>query len=292
MHVIQKSWVCCPPQGDLASCPFCGVDQPSKLHLDRHGYYVCQNKPEELRTFYRKDQFIQHVKNVHIRPRDIARAEQKGSDIMPLAGQLAITWFRDAPSLPPDDPALKCGFCGKQFDTWTDRSDHVHDHFAEDELDRHTWWAERLAAPLPYIQVNFGYSDRYRCLNCQGVYPKPSHHRTCRIWSCRFLKDYRSLTTVSDGTSTCNLCPDLRLISNNEPPHFEQSHRYRICDQSIFSHEHNFHLHLHEAHGVHPTALKSKFLKAFCREIPATLEPVMVEFLPWERPSIRVDDLR
>ena len=135
VHIPEELWVCCPRTGDFPSgCPFCEKNHPSPSHLADHNYLSCQQKPLSERTFHRKDQFLQHISQLHrISP------EQKPARLT----ELENAWRQPLP-LEIGHRALHCGFCGQNFATYQDRSDHVAHHFAGG-LDMMCWWKDRIS---------------------------------------------------------------------------------------------------------------------------------------------------
>jgi hypothetical protein len=135
VHMPEELWVCCPRTGEFPTrCPFCEKTHPSPAHLADHNYLSCQEKPLSKRTFARKDQFLQHISQVH--------RVSPGQKPARLA-ELELAWRHPL----PDDisrQALHCGFCGEDFDTYQERTLHVARHFAEG-ADMMSWWRDRVS---------------------------------------------------------------------------------------------------------------------------------------------------
>lgn len=78
-------------------------------------------RPGAERTFYRRDNLEQHLKNFHyVSHNDVVK-------------HLATEWKVEAPPLPLDHPYLRCQFCGKAEPTWEMRVEHVAAHFKDDD---------------------------------------------------------------------------------------------------------------------------------------------------------------
>ncbi|RNJ60991.1 hypothetical protein D7B24_005080 [Verticillium nonalfalfae] len=74
-----------------------------------HNFEVCIDRPPEERSFYRKDHLIQHLKAVHHVKLDPSLMERWRQTIQ--------------------DIKSSCGFCGLLMTSWTERADHLADHF-------------------------------------------------------------------------------------------------------------------------------------------------------------------
>ena len=133
VHVPQTLYVCNPPYSLLrpAVSPYDGSSYPSDEQLAFHGHFSCRQKPEEERTFYRKDYLRQHLKQKH--------KVERGFDISNLLNE----WRIPAEPLQLGDPALHCGFCGFQVETWRERVGHVAQHF-KNGFHWVDWWPERI----------------------------------------------------------------------------------------------------------------------------------------------------
>ncbi|PSN69606.1 hypothetical protein BS50DRAFT_291692 [Corynespora cassiicola Philippines] len=135
IHLPRELWICCPRTGQFPErCPFCERSRPSPSHLADHQYISCQEKPLSQRTFDRQDYFLQHISHVHrVSP------SQKPQRL----AELAEAW-KTPILLREGDRALHCGFCGLNFGTYTERTEHVGRHFDEG-LDMMSWWAGRVS---------------------------------------------------------------------------------------------------------------------------------------------------
>jgi hypothetical protein len=135
IHMPEELWVCCPRTGEFPKrCPFCEKGHPSPAHLADHNYLSCQEKPLSERTFALKDQFLQHISQVHrVSP------GQKPARLT----ELENAWRHPLPA-EISRQALHCGFCGATFATYQDRTTHVGRHFGEG-ADMMSWWRDRVS---------------------------------------------------------------------------------------------------------------------------------------------------
>lgn len=121
LHLPLERWVCSLqgpgtetsnyPLQDHAEpcCMYCGKAAPDNIHMREHGFFACQERRVEERTFYRKDHLVQHLRLVH--------------------NAIFVHRTMDAWRVPMPDIKSRCGFCGISMTTWTDRIDHISDHF-------------------------------------------------------------------------------------------------------------------------------------------------------------------
>lgn len=135
VHIQEELWVCCPRTGQFPKrCPFCEKRSPSPAHLADHNYLLCQEKPLSERTFGNRDQFLQHISQMHrVDP------AQKPARLT----ELLDAWRQPLP-MNIDHKALHCGFCGIVFKSYQERTTHVGRHFSEGE-DMMSWWPERIS---------------------------------------------------------------------------------------------------------------------------------------------------
>jgi hypothetical protein len=116
LHLPLERWVCAlhgpraskPDSTDLC-CVFCGEIAPTDAHLEAHHYSTCQDRDLDERTFHRKDHLVQHLRLVHDAKYD--------------------SWSMKSWSIPMPDIKSRCGFCGLEMETWSERTDHLADHF-------------------------------------------------------------------------------------------------------------------------------------------------------------------
>lgn len=144
VHMPVRSWVCCSSDAtEYKQCPFCCRSEPDVTHLVNHRFFSCHEKPQDDRTFSRKDHFIQHVKNTHIvmsseHSRD--KEGHKNATISDRLQLLAQEWYQRPPELGPGSPALYCGFCATHLECqWTDRVEHMTNHFKSDGFTQDRW---------------------------------------------------------------------------------------------------------------------------------------------------------
>ena len=151
-HMPEELWVCCPRTGEFPNrCPFCAKTDPSPSHLADHNYMTCQERPLSERTFSHKDFFLQHVSHEH----KISLTEKP----VRLA-ELLEAWRHPLP-LKQGHQALHCGFCGLDFATYRERTEHVAGHFMAG-LDMMSWWTGRISHEVvipemsrnPYVSVS------------------------------------------------------------------------------------------------------------------------------------------
>jgi hypothetical protein len=137
VHMPRETWTCNHPSvGYLPElCPYDLTEFPTASHLASHRHDTCIRSHPDARTFYRKDNLLQHLRGTHR---------------VPDTAQMATTiesWRESVPPLIPTDPALHCGFCGTTLAGWDDRVAHVREHFKEGKqfVD---WWPFRLNTTL------------------------------------------------------------------------------------------------------------------------------------------------
>ncbi|KAL7917866.1 hypothetical protein ACQKWADRAFT_305660 [Trichoderma austrokoningii] len=116
LHLALEQWICLPtgPKrwdlGDLSpKCSLCDERDPSNDHLQSHRISDCIAKPISLRSFHRKDHLHQHLRLAHGVNRIILSMNSWSSKLSEVKS--------------------RCGFCEETFSLWTDRNDHLADHF-------------------------------------------------------------------------------------------------------------------------------------------------------------------
>ena len=115
LHLVLENWTCLPfgplysPPSEGARCALCDELNPSDAHLESHHVRSCTVKPTSARSFFRKDHLRQHLRLAH-----------NINNIIPsMQGwKSKITRIKS-----------RCGFCGDTFELWSDRNDHLTDHF-------------------------------------------------------------------------------------------------------------------------------------------------------------------
>ncbi|KAF2635723.1 hypothetical protein P280DRAFT_436648 [Massarina eburnea CBS 473.64] len=296
VHALRTTWICCDGKNaPLRSCPFCGQLRPDETHMAGHKYQQCRNKPESQRTFYRRDHFIQHLHHVHfanVKHPSVRLGCQ--ARLMDSEGSyfgckdLAVKWRRFGAPIKADDPMLHCGFCGKRSKNWSERCEHVAEHMYAGELDRTAWWAERLENHLE----NLFHPDAvgpFRCRYCQKVFANTdamNKHSHCRVWSCRFLRSFDDVAAENAGPPLCPQFPSPKAhhchlcgagYRSFHVEHAQHYHKYRQCDQKLYSSEDEFLQHMHENHGASlPSLLKGSSIveQNFSRNKGASFEPL------------------
>jgi hypothetical protein len=296
VHALRTTWICCDTKhAPLPSCPFCGHSEPDEYHLASHKYQQCRNKPESQRTFYRRDHFIQHLHHVHFAnvkhpsARLGCQARLLGSEGQNFGCKdLAIKWRRFGAPIKAADPMLHCGFCGKQSKNWSERCEHVAEHMYAGEMDRSAWWPERLEHHLENLCSPNGVGP-FRCRYCQKVFINSdamNNHSHCRVWSCRFLRSFDDVAAENAGPPLCPQFPSPKAHHCHlcgagyrafHVEHAQHYHRYRQCDQHLYTSEEDFLDHLYHHHGaLLPSLLKGNSVleQNFSRNKGASFEPL------------------
>ncbi|KAF2016770.1 hypothetical protein BU24DRAFT_327014, partial [Aaosphaeria arxii CBS 175.79] len=117
LHLPIERWLCSPQGPRTVSlvqppsqlCVFCGQAEPNDAHIESHNYNICHARAPEERMFSRKDHIKQHLILVHN---------------VPFNESAMASWKAPTPDIPS-----RCGFCNAALHTWTDRVDHLADHF-------------------------------------------------------------------------------------------------------------------------------------------------------------------
>ncbi|KAI8713973.1 hypothetical protein NCS52_01116400 [Fusarium sp. LHS14.1] len=117
LHLSLEQWECSPtgpsalnPQSE-PTCVFCGLLNPDSVHSENHNYDFCRERDREERVFYRKDHLRQHLRLVH--------------------DSQFLKWPMEGWKLECDNVQSRCGFCDLSMTTWTERVDHLAEHFRE-----------------------------------------------------------------------------------------------------------------------------------------------------------------
>ncbi|KAH0545384.1 hypothetical protein FGG08_000525 [Glutinoglossum americanum] len=117
-HCPQTEWICCHGllfsfTEDNIKCVFCGEMDPAVEHLDlEHNCQQCLEKPAHQRTFKRKDKFREHLAKKH-------NQSLITPDMESWCHSVATEFNK------------QCGFCGYELRTWSERIDHIANHFTE-----------------------------------------------------------------------------------------------------------------------------------------------------------------
>lgn len=116
LHLSLEKFICAPfgqtyndQLNGTERCAFCDEASPPERHIDSHRVTICRQKPITLRTFYRKDHLLQHLRLVH-----------RVNHLTPSME----TWKSKATHI-----NSRCGFCGDTFVLWSDRNDHIAEHY-------------------------------------------------------------------------------------------------------------------------------------------------------------------
>ncbi|ORX99488.1 hypothetical protein BCR34DRAFT_576568 [Clohesyomyces aquaticus] len=262
VHVPRATWVCCSVELSPAhivsnsgrgesDCVF-GIAGnncpcPSEIPLSKlyHRWYSCIHKPEEERTFFRRDQFIRHLHNYHL-----AKQKHPDPDLGCMKGSnfgcaaLVDLFHRPIRHIPHSANELTCGFCGQRCLDWESRIAHVALHFTNPSPDIawnfSDWWSDRLQQQ-PVRNSPFNLTGVDCCLYCGRVVGSSNTlpHASCRTWSCRYLTSIESIM--------------LKYKPTNENGRFltPKGYRsYRSCDQRVFATREDFVLHLQQCHGA------------------------------------------
>ncbi|KAF5237574.1 hypothetical protein FANTH_10765 [Fusarium anthophilum] len=116
LHLSLERWMCAPngprvlnPQSNQSCCAFCGEVEPSDDHIESHNLLACMERRPEDRTFYRKDHLNQHLRLMH--------------------NVKFLDWSMKSWKVTGPDIRSRCGFCGIAMSNWSDRVDHLGEHF-------------------------------------------------------------------------------------------------------------------------------------------------------------------
>ncbi|KAF1993641.1 hypothetical protein P154DRAFT_449674 [Amniculicola lignicola CBS 123094] len=295
VHALRTTWICCGgKQETLESCPFCGHHRPDEDHMSGHRYQQCRGKPEHQRTFFRRDHFVQHLHHVHFDKKHPSPplgcqdrlTNDQGHDFG--CKDLAMKWRRFGAPMRTDDPMLHCGFCGKRSKDWSERCEHVAEHLMAGGLDRSAWWPDRVENHLEDLCIPEAVG-LFSCRYCQKTFPNAeamSTHTHCRIWSCRFLRTFNDIASATNGPPLCPQFPSPKAhhcylcgagYKSSHIEHAQQYHKYRMCDQRLYTSEAEFLQHLYADHGASPPQLlqtRMEITQSFDRTKRATFEPL------------------
>lgn len=118
LHLPLKRYICCPlsavqqcPNTGDRICAYCGLASPTSDHTASHNHEYCQSREPDARIFLRKDHLRQHLRSVH------------ECDMLPHMDHwlLEAVWVNS-----------RCGFCGQRFTMWSERNEHIANHFKSD----------------------------------------------------------------------------------------------------------------------------------------------------------------
>jgi hypothetical protein len=134
VHYNPTHWTCCSSLNAnvvIEDCLMCPAKKVKLSHLIEKHFSACAQRNLEDRTFFRKDQLKQHVR----------RHVSLATNWPPIPEALLQAWRSDNPML--TESALHCGFCGRTFETWKKRTDHVADHLSRG-MDKSRWLPQQL----------------------------------------------------------------------------------------------------------------------------------------------------
>ncbi|RYN55340.1 hypothetical protein AA0118_g8833 [Alternaria tenuissima] len=171
LHLSLEQWICAPegPRIPVSArqedqfCTFCGKLSPDDTHLDEHQYSACQARDEIERSFYRKDHLVQHLRLVH----------KVDTTYVPLDRWKTSTL----------DIQSRCGFCSLVMHTWTERVNHLGEHF-------------KAGATMAQWQGDWGFEDHILQRVEDGVPPYFIHLEKMTPWPLRAC-DTPTATSVS-----------------------------------------------------------------------------------------------
>jgi hypothetical protein len=132
-HYQPYHWICCLDEADfktMSQCFICGDRDVLFSHFGQSHCSGCVAKDGKPRVFYREDQLAQHIRRSHL-------GFNSGSLRVPK--YLLSAWKTINMVIEPS--ALRCGFCGEVFDTWTRRQDHVLAHI-QDGAPKKLWMSD------------------------------------------------------------------------------------------------------------------------------------------------------
>ncbi|PNP60590.1 hypothetical protein FNYG_14693 [Fusarium nygamai] len=116
-HLSLEQWECSPlgptalNENSEIVCVYCGSGDPDEYHLEEHNHDLCHKRERGERIFYRKDHLRQHLRLVH------------GSEF--------LKWPMEEWKSKHEDVISRCGFCDITMTTWSERVNHLADHFKE-----------------------------------------------------------------------------------------------------------------------------------------------------------------
>ncbi|WJG35630.1 uncharacterized protein FOBCDRAFT_241473 [Fusarium oxysporum Fo47] len=117
LHLSLEQWVCSPSgpfilnQQTEPECVYCGLVNPERAHFDMHNHDFCFGREREERVSYRKDHLRQHLRLVH--------------------GSQFSKWPMEGWKFKLENVQSRCGFCDDQMATWSERVNHLAEHFKD-----------------------------------------------------------------------------------------------------------------------------------------------------------------
>ncbi|KAL1963440.1 hypothetical protein VTN77DRAFT_8341 [Rasamsonia byssochlamydoides] len=110
-------------------CNFCGYPSPSPTHWATHDFEICADRPLSERTFRRKDHLWQHLQKFH-RCRSSNNNSNNSGNSNGMPPDIAAS-LEAVCRIERNDVRSRCGFCGLALHTWSQRADHLAEHFKE-----------------------------------------------------------------------------------------------------------------------------------------------------------------
>ncbi|RBA14184.1 hypothetical protein FPRO05_02976 [Fusarium proliferatum] len=116
-HLSLEQWECSPlgptavNESSETVCVYCGFGDPGESHFEEHNHDLCHKRERGERIFYRKDHLRQHLRLVH------------GSEF--------VKWPMEEWKSKHEDVISRCGFCDITMTTWSERVNHLAEHFKE-----------------------------------------------------------------------------------------------------------------------------------------------------------------
>jgi hypothetical protein len=135
IHYPQDVWICCNTMDIFSFLEMsiqpeeANVGNPQVLESQnlRQIFSQCIVKNETNRSFYRKDQFIQHLRQCHLKQSSAI----KENEARRLWEILTATWMRKVTYASWEAAGLHCSLCDVSFDTWAGRKQHFARHFMD-----------------------------------------------------------------------------------------------------------------------------------------------------------------
>ncbi|KAJ5391570.1 hypothetical protein N7509_007060 [Penicillium cosmopolitanum] len=188
LHLSLESWVCAPfgptyrdEASNILRCVFCEIDAPSEEHIQFHRHMECQEKPSTLRTFYRKDHLLQHLRLFHGSQNAVTSIAKWKSEVTQINS--------------------RCGFCSETFTLWSDRNDHLAAHFRQGTQIKE-WKGCRGLDPAVVLAVDNAMPPYLIGIESTGIYPFSASRRegTSREEEARVTHDTFQSAVITQPT--------------------------------------------------------------------------------------------
>lgn len=299
IHYPQKVWVCCKvinPEDIPGASPVGNninnsVDVASvwKQLFDTYNFFRCATRPESERTFYRKDQLVQHIKTCHINPAEMSKKEESELLSVMVRKTLPALWEKEAIYNSSKESGHYCSACSRDLKSWTMRKSHFATHFKEGIF---TWTRPDIAKEYGalFIGPSFYFptlSQPFKCVfslipilnprtnpinrECSYICPTCDtffftytealiYHKQCRGWRCQYLKDpsavFMSIPYEFGHFSWCKLCDGFSefsgpgsIMTEKKKEHVEM-HGLQCCHKTVKPDFQSFCAHLKTHVGV------------------------------------------